>query len=95
MTYPFPGTAQWRHMGAAGLQLWQDNARAGQSIMTIVVPDLAKEKTRLSDAGLVLENEDSGAFGAVAQLFDPEGNQINLAEPPKNFVDRNLTGDLS
>jgi predicted enzyme related to lactoylglutathione lyase len=85
---PFPGMAQWRNMGAAGLQLWQDDARAGHSIMTIVVPDLAKEKSRLSEAGMVLENEDSGVFGAVAQLFDPEGNQINLAEPPKNFVNR-------
>ncbi len=85
---PFPGMAQWRNMGAAGLQLWQDEARAGQSIMTIVVPDLAKEKTRLSEAGLVLENEDSGVFGGVAQLFDLEGNQINLAEPPKKFVNR-------
>jgi hypothetical protein len=59
---PFPGMAQWRNMGAAGLQLWQDEARAGQSIMTIVVPDLATEKTRLSEAGMVLENEDSGAL---------------------------------
>jgi predicted enzyme related to lactoylglutathione lyase len=56
--------------------------------MTIVVPDLAKERSRLSAVGMVLENEDSGAFGAVAQLFDPEGNQINLTEPPKIFVNR-------
>jgi len=33
-----------------------------------------------------LTNEDTGAFGAVAQLFDPEGNQINLTQPPKGFV---------
>jgi hypothetical protein len=26
---PFPGMAQWRNMGPAGLQLWQDEARAG------------------------------------------------------------------
>ncbi len=38
---PFPGMAQWRNMGAAGLQLWQDDERAGQSRMTVVVPNLA------------------------------------------------------
>ena len=44
---PFPGMAQWRNMGAAGLQLWQDEDRAGHSIMTIVVPNLAKEKIEI------------------------------------------------
>ncbi|EJZ21804.1 hypothetical protein RCCGEPOP_08035, partial [Rhizobium sp. Pop5] len=28
-----------------------------------------------------------GDFGVVAQLFDDEGNRINLAEPPKRFAD--------
>jgi len=83
---PFPGMAQWRNMGAAGLQVWQDEARAGHSIMTIVVPDLRNEKERLLDLDLQVVNEDSGDYGAVAQLFDPEGNQINLSEPPKGFV---------
>lgn len=83
---PFPGMAQWRNMGAAGLQVWQDDKRAGHAIMTIVVPDLAREKRRLADLGLQVENEASGDFGAVAQLFDPEGNQINLSEPPKGFA---------
>jgi hypothetical protein len=46
---------------------------------------MAREKSRLSAVGMVLENEDSGYFGAVAQLFDPEVNQINLTEPPKTL----------
>jgi predicted enzyme related to lactoylglutathione lyase len=83
---PIPGMAQWRDLGAAGLQVWQDEARAGNAIMTIVVPDLAREKERLAAAGLVLENEAEGAFGKIGQLFDPEGNRINLAEPPKGFA---------
>ena len=37
---------------------------------------------------MVLENEDAGAFGAVAQVFDLEGNQINITEPPKGFINR-------
>lgn len=83
---PFPGMAQWRNMGAAGLQVWQDERRAGQSMMTIVVPDLEGEKQRLAPLGLKFENEARGDFGAVAQVFDLEGNQINLTEPPKGIV---------
>ncbi|WP_126976159.1 VOC family protein [Frigidibacter oleivorans] len=84
---PIPGMAQWRNMGGAGLQVWEEAERAGQAIMTIVVPDLATEKARLAAAGMELINEASGDFGAVAQLIDPEGNRINLAEPPRGFVD--------
>lgn len=83
---PIPGMAQWRNMGAAGLQLWKDGERAGKGLMTIVVPDLAKERRRLEDLGLVLVNEASGDFGVVAEISDAEGNLINLAEPPKGFV---------
>ena len=80
---PIPNMAQWRNMGAAGLQLWKDDARAGKGLMTIVVPNLATERSRLSGLGIQLVNEAKGAFGAVAQIFDAEGNRINIAEPPK------------
>jgi len=80
---PIPGMAQWRNMGAAGLQLWRDDARAGKGLITIVVPNLAAERSRLSGLGLQLINEAKGSFGAVAQIFDAEGNRINIAEPPQ------------
>jgi predicted enzyme related to lactoylglutathione lyase len=83
---PFPGMAQWRRMGAAGLQLWQDDARAGKAILTIVVPDLAREQARLAAAGLPIGEIVTGGFGGIAQLTDPEGNRIHLAEPPRDFV---------
>jgi hypothetical protein len=83
---PFDGMAQWRNMGAAGLQLWLDARHAGHSRTTIVVPVMADERRRLDAAGLTLGPDDVGGWGVVAQLFDPEGNQITLAEPPKGFV---------
>jgi predicted enzyme related to lactoylglutathione lyase len=86
--HPLPDMAQWRNMGGAGLQIWHDPKHAGHSIMTVVVRNLAAEKARLTAAGLTLVNEATGDFGAIAQLFDPDGNRINLAEPPKGFVDR-------
>lgn len=80
---PIPGMAQWLWAGAGGFQLWHDAERAGQSRATIVVPNLAAEEARLSATGLTLSDHASGDFGAVAQIFDPEGNHITLAEPPK------------
>lgn len=80
---PIPGMAQWRNMGAAGFQLWADETRAGKSITTIVVLDLAAEQARLATHEISLVNEAQGPFGAVAQVFDPEGNRINLAQPPQ------------
>ena len=83
---PIPGMAQWRNMGAAGLQVWRDAERAGQGIMTIVTPVLKVENARLASLGLQLVNKIEGKFGAVAQIFDAEGNRINLVEPPKGHA---------
>jgi len=83
---PIPGMAQWRNMGAAGLQVWRDAERAGQGIMTIVTPVLEVENARLASLGLQLVNKIEGKFGAVAQIFDAEGNRINLVEPPKGHA---------
>lgn len=83
---PFAGMAQWRNMGAAGLQLWEEPDGAGKSIITIVVPDLEIEHARLTAVGLPVGEIMRGDFGAVAQIFDLDGNRINLSEPPKGFV---------
>ena len=83
---PIPGMAQWRKMDGAGLQLWQDDERAGKGVMTIVVPKLEQERARLAHLGLELINTVEGDFGVVSEIFDAEGNRIHLAEPPKGFV---------
>ncbi|MBX5228667.1 VOC family protein [Rhizobium sp. NLR9b] len=80
---PIAGMAQWRNMGGAGLQVWKDDKRAGNGIITIVVRELEVELERLSRQGLQLAKKIEGDFGLVAQIFDGEGNRINLAEPPK------------
>lgn len=85
---PMAGMAQWRNMGTAGVQLWEDARHAGHSRMTIVVPVMTVERARLDAAGVLLGPDVSGDFGVVAELADPEGNRITLAEPPKGFVSR-------
>ncbi|KKB76740.1 hypothetical protein VW35_16590 [Devosia soli] len=82
---PIPGMVQWRDIGGAGLQLWEDAQAAGKSMMTIVTPDLATEIERLAGQGIEAVNLASGSFGKVAQVFDPDGNRVALAEPPPGF----------
>lgn len=83
---PFPGMAQWRNMGAAGLQIWEEPEHAGHARMTIVVPDMAAELERLTAAGITMGDDIGGGFGVVRQVSDPEGNLVVLTEPPKGFV---------
>lgn len=81
---PMDGLVQWRRDG--GLQIWHDAAHAGHSRATIVVPVMGDERSRLDAAGIKLGPDVAGDWGIVAQIADPDGNQITLAEPPKDFV---------
>lgn len=80
---PMPNMVQWRK--GAGLQIWHDPEHAGHSRVTIVVPVMATERARLGAAGVTLGPDFAGDWGIVAQIADPDGNQITLAEPPKGF----------
>ncbi|RDE08921.1 VOC family protein [Pelagibacterium lacus] len=81
---PMEGLIQWRQ-SYFGIQLFEDAARAGRSRMTIVVPDMAETRAQLAGRGLTLEPEINGDFGKIAQIYDPDGNQVTLAEPPKGM----------
>ena len=79
---PMDGLIQWR-TPAGGLQVWKDEERAGRSLLTLVVPDLGVARAELARAGLTLGPESRGDYGAVAQIDDPDGNRLTLAEPPE------------
>lgn len=79
---PIPGMVQWRFLGHAGLQLFLDAGKAGRSLTTIVTPDMAAAQASLAQEGLALGPVTRGPFGAIAQMHDPDGNRINIAEPP-------------
>jgi catechol 2,3-dioxygenase-like lactoylglutathione lyase family enzyme len=81
---PIEGMIQWRGFGSAGIQLFADQEKAGQSVMTIVTPDIAETQRKLAEEDIELGEIQRGPFGALAQLFDPDGNRINVAEPPKS-----------
>jgi predicted enzyme related to lactoylglutathione lyase len=80
---PMDGLVQWRN-GPAGFQVWRDAERAGHSVSTIVVESMDVERARLDAAGLDLQADREGGFGIVAQIEDPDGNRLTLAEPPKH-----------
>lgn len=78
---PMATLVQW--VGpAGGLQLFEDPARAGGGLATLVFDDLAARDAALAHAGISIGAITRGAFGAVATLEDPDGNRIHLTEPP-------------
>ena len=44
---------------------------------------MASERQRLGGLGLELGPDSAGDWGIVAQIEDPDGNRITLAEPPR------------
>jgi predicted enzyme related to lactoylglutathione lyase len=83
---PMDGLIQWRDIvGQAGIQVVLDEQRAGNGNMTIVTPDLSAARVALSGRGLTLGDDVEGDFGILAQIDDPDGNRLTLAEPPRSF----------
>lgn len=81
---PMDTLVQWRGFSNAGIQLFKDAAKAGNSTMTIVVSDIEKAKLFLKGQGIDLGQTQQGEFGKIVQLSDPDGNNITFAEPPKD-----------
>ncbi|MGF1473038.1 MAG: VOC family protein [Rubrobacteraceae bacterium] len=81
---PMDGLIQWRQE-TFGVQLARDEAKAGRSAITIVTPSMAEARNQLADRGLELEPDIQGDYGIIAQISDPAGNRITLAEPPRGI----------
>ncbi len=93
---PMDRLAQWRD-GPMGFQVWGDAELAGRSLATIVVDSMDGERSRLDVEGLALMPDQDGGGGIIAQIDDPDGNRLTLAEPPKHQGptdgdDQGLTG---
>ena len=82
---PMETLVQWRNLGGAGLQLVVDADKAGTSLITIVTPAMDRAREKLTAASLKLGPDIQGDFGTIAQIDDPDGNRITLAEPPKGM----------
>ncbi|KFB11423.1 VOC family protein [Nitratireductor basaltis] len=78
---PMDGLKEWHHGADAGFQLVSNSEHAGHGSMTLIVRDLAGEHERLVKAGLSVGEIVEGDFASFAQLEDPDGNMVVLAEP--------------
>lgn len=79
---PMDGLIQWRDVAGANIQIFHDEQNAGSGRLTIVVPKMDEARGSLEEIGVKLTGESEGDYGRIAQLADPDGNRITLAEPP-------------
>ena len=77
---PMAEVHEW-HFLNGGVQLVSDAARAGRSMLTVVVGGLDTARNEMQTRDLVLGPASGGDFAAVAQIADPDGNRITFAEP--------------
>jgi len=47
----------------------------------LLVDDIATERQRLQDLGISLGGDIQGDYSTLAQVRDPDGNQVTLATP--------------
>jgi hypothetical protein len=78
--HPMAEVYEW-YVGAGGVQLVDDATRAGQSMLTVIVPDLEDCRRALQSRQLTLGSSSGGDFARIAQITDVDGNQVTLAQP--------------
>ena len=78
---PMTEVCEW-HFGSGAVQVVADPQRAGCSMLTMIVSSLERTRADLLGRRLTLGPTSGGEVATVAQIRDPDGNQITLAEPP-------------
>ncbi|HEV7291441.1 VOC family protein [Devosia sp. RR2S18] len=78
---PMNDVAEWKTAAGGWVQVVTDADRAGASMVTLIVGDLAEELGRLSLHGLTPVAKSVGDFFKTAKFRDGDGNQIILSQP--------------
>ena len=79
---PMPTLLHWELSAEAGLMLSSSEEIAGRGVIFLYVADLAAERRRLEEAGIMLGDDIPGDYSTLAQVRDPDGNLVTLASPP-------------
>jgi catechol 2,3-dioxygenase-like lactoylglutathione lyase family enzyme len=82
---PMETLIQWDLFAQGGLQLTTDDNLAGNGALFLVVGDIATERHRLRDLDISLGDDIQGTYSTLAQVRDPDGNQITLATAPSPY----------
>lgn len=77
---PMAEVHEW-YFREGGVQVVDDPSRAGRSMLTLIVTDLAGARTDLQSRNLALGPQSGGEFAMIARISDPDGNQITFAQP--------------
>lgn len=78
---PMDGLADWHLPPHGTLQLVLDPDRAGGSMVTLHVPDIAAARAELAERDLDLRYDDTtSAKVKFGHLTDPDGNSITIVE---------------
>jgi hypothetical protein len=80
---PMEGLAEWHVPSGGVVQLVASAERAGRSLLTLEVDDLAHELAAMRDRGLDAGPLDDTTSDKVliATTTDPEGTEVTLVEP--------------
>ena len=78
---PMDTLLHWELFDQGGLMLSNSDEIAGRGVVFLYVDDLATERSRLQDLGIVLGDDIEGDYSTLAQVRDPDGNLITLATP--------------
>lgn len=77
---PMHGLLEW-HLGEhAGLQLFEDPEKAGNSTVTLFTENLNGALQRIVDDGLRARETEQGSHQRLARLTDPDGNLVVLVQ---------------
>lgn len=78
---PMADVGEWKLPGGGWVHVATDGDRAGASMLTLIVDDLAEELGRLDLQGLKPVAKSVGDFFKTARFRDPDGNQIVFSQP--------------
>lgn len=79
---PMPTLIQWELGDRGGLMVASSEEIAGRGVIFLYVDDLAGERRRLQDVGIVLGEDNPGDYSTLASVRDPDGNLVTLASLP-------------
>lgn len=80
-TQPMEGLAEWAFPEGGWIQIFEDEARAGRSSVTLVEDDLDGRLGDLARKGIAVETTSSSEQVKVAIVRDPDGNLVVFAQP--------------
>ena len=78
---PMPGLLEWHFGNDAGLQVWAEAGRAGDSTVVLDVDDLDAVAGHLHTIGLGDHSPGQARSSRILPIEDPDGNRIVFTGP--------------